>query len=134
MVYAGPSQVVEAFLAAARGGDLGGLLDVLAPDVVRRADPAALPPGVARELRGARAVAEGTVTLRERSRFAAVALVDGDVGVVVAPRGRLLFALRITVEGGRITAYDVVADPARLDRLDLGVLGLPKLSPLSGTP
>ncbi len=78
-------EVVEAFLSAARGGDLGALLDVLAPDVVRHADPAVLPPGVAAELRGARAVAEGTVLLRDRTRFAAVALVDGDVGIVVAP-------------------------------------------------
>ncbi|MER5209838.1 sigma-70 family RNA polymerase sigma factor [Streptomyces sp. NPDC002838] len=127
-------RVVEAFLAAARGGDLGGLLDVLAPDVVRRADPAVLPAGVAPELRGARAVAEGTVALRERSRFAAVALVDGDVGLVVAPRGRLLLALTVSVEGERITAYDVIADPARLGRLDLGVLGLPEVSPPSRTP
>ncbi|MFJ4466583.1 sigma-70 family RNA polymerase sigma factor [Streptomyces sp. NPDC089424] len=116
-------QVVEAFLAAARGGDLAALLDVLAPDVVRRADPAALPPGAPARLRGARAVAEGTVRLRERSRHAATALVDGRVGVVVAPRGRLLFALTVTVEGGRIGAYEVVADPDRLRRLDLAVLG-----------
>ncbi|MCT9078471.1 sigma-70 family RNA polymerase sigma factor [Streptomyces fulvoviolaceus] len=127
-------QVVEAFLAAARGGDLDGLLAVLAPDVVRRADPAALPPGVPPELRGARAVAEGTVALRERSRFAATALVDRSVGVVVAPHGRLLFALTVTVEDGRITAYDVVADSARLDGLDLAVLDLPGISPLSRTP
>ncbi|MEU6348579.1 sigma-70 family RNA polymerase sigma factor [Streptomyces sp. NPDC047072] len=118
--------VVEAFLVAARGGDLGGVLAVLAPDVVRRAEPAALPPGVPSELRGARAVAEGTVALRARSRFAAVALVDGRVGVVVAPGGRLLFALTVTVEGGRITAYDVVADPARLRRHPLGLLEPPQ--------
>ncbi|NEB06163.1 sigma-70 family RNA polymerase sigma factor [Streptomyces sp. SID13726] len=115
-------RLVEAFLAAARGGDLVGLLEVLAPDVVRRADPAALPPGVPVELRGARAVAEGTTALRERSRSAAVALVDGDVGLVVAPHGRLLFAITVTVEDGRITAYDVVAEPGRLRPVELGVL------------
>ena len=54
----GHRRVVEAFLAAARGGDLDGLLTLLAPDVVRRADAAALPPGGAPEVRGARAVAE----------------------------------------------------------------------------
>jgi len=86
------------------------------------------------ELRGARAVAEGTVALRERSRFAAVALVDGHVGVVVAPRGRLLFALTVTVEDGRITAYDVVADPARLRRVELGVLDPPAVGRRSRTP
>jgi RNA polymerase sigma-70 factor (ECF subfamily) len=118
--------VVEAFLAAARGGDLGALLDVLAPDVVRRADPAALPAGVPAELRGARAVAEGTVALRDRARFAAVALIDGRVGVVVAPAGRLLFALEVAVDGGRVVSYDVVAAPERLRRLRTAVLDLPE--------
>lgn len=71
---------------------------------------------------------------RERSRFAAVALVGGDVGLVVAPHGRLPLALTATVEGERITAYDVIADPARLGRLDLGVVDLPEVSPPSRTP
>ncbi|MFE1755795.1 sigma-70 family RNA polymerase sigma factor [Streptomyces anandii] len=124
----GHRRVVEAFLAAARGGDLGALLDVLAPDVVRRADPAALPAGVPAELRGARAVAEGTVVLRDRARFAAVALVDGRAGVVVAPRGRLLFVLEIAVEGGRVVSYDVIAAPERLRRLPLGLLDTPGAS------
>ncbi|GAB2872374.1 sigma-70 family RNA polymerase sigma factor [Streptomyces deserti] len=130
--------VVEVFLAAARGGDLGALLDVLAPDVVRRADPAVLPPGMPSELRGARAVAEGTVLLRGRARFAATALVDGAVGVVVAPRGRLLCVLTVAVEDGRVTAYEVIAEPARLRRLDLAVLdpavlGMPGVSSPSPT-
>ena len=116
-------EVVEAFLSAARGGDLGALLDVLAPDVVRHADPAVLPPGVPAELRGARAVAEGTVLLRHRTRFAAVALVDGDVGIVVAPGGRLLLALRVSVEGGRVAAYEVVAGREGLRGIEVGVLG-----------
>lgn len=54
---------------------------------MRRADPTALPPRVPVELGGAHAVAKGTVALRERSRFADLAVVDGDVGLVVAPRG-----------------------------------------------
>jgi RNA polymerase sigma factor (sigma-70 family) len=116
-------EVVEAFLAAARGGDLGALLDVLAPDVIRHAEPAALPPGVPAELRGAGAVAEGTVLLRDRTRFAALALVGGDVGIVVAPGGRLLLALRVTVEGGRIAAYEVIADRGRLRDVEVAVLG-----------
>ncbi|MFI0787371.1 sigma-70 family RNA polymerase sigma factor [Streptomyces lydicus] len=115
-------RVVEAFLAAARGGDLDELLAVLAPDVVRRVDPAALRAGGAAELRGARAVAEETVLLARNARFAAPALVDGTVGLVVAPHGRLLFVLTVTTEDGRVTAYDVIAAPARLRRLDLAVL------------
>jgi RNA polymerase sigma factor (sigma-70 family) len=114
--------VVAAFLAAARAGDLTAILAVLAPDVVRRADPAALPAGMPAELRGARAVAEGTVVLAERARFAELALVDGEVGVVVAPRGRLLFALTFTVDDDRIAAYEVIADPARLRGLDLAIV------------
>ncbi|MFF8594730.1 sigma-70 family RNA polymerase sigma factor [Streptomyces sp. NPDC015220] len=117
--------VVEAFLAAARGGDLTALLDVLAPDVVRRADPAALPAGVPAELRGARAVARGTVALRDRARSAAVALVGGRVGAVVAPRGRLLFVLDITVRDGRIAAYDVITAAALPRELPLAVLDAP---------
>ncbi|MEU8637929.1 sigma-70 family RNA polymerase sigma factor [Amycolatopsis sp. NPDC048633] len=115
-------RVVDAFLAAARGGDLEELLDVLAPDVVRRADAAALPVGAALETRGARAVAEETQVFGKRAHFAETALVDGAVGVVVAPRGRLLLALAVTVEGERVAAYEVIADPARLAALHVTLL------------
>jgi hypothetical protein len=70
-------EVVEAFLAAARGGDLDALLGVLAPGVVRRSDPAAVPPGAAAEARGARTVARETVILAGRAQAAALALVNG---------------------------------------------------------
>jgi RNA polymerase sigma factor (sigma-70 family) len=117
-------RVVDAFLAAARGGDLGSLLEVLAPDVVRRADAAALPAGAAREVRGARTVAEETQVFGKRARFAEAALVDGAVGVVVAPRGRLLLAMAVTVEGERVASYEVIADPARLAALRVTLLPL----------
>jgi hypothetical protein len=58
----------------------------------------------------------------KRARFAQSALVNGAVGVVVAPRGRLLVVLRFTIDGGKITEIDVIADPARLRQLDLAVL------------
>lgn len=112
---AGDRRVVEAFLAAARSGDLEALLTVLAPDVVRTADLSAV-------IRGARAVAEETVLLRRNARFAEPALVDGTVGVVVAPYGRLLLALLVRVEGERVAAYEVIADPERLRGLDLRTL------------
>lgn len=114
--------IVDAFLAASREGDIDGLLAVLAPDVVRRTDPAAAPAGAATELRGARAVVEETATNAARARFARPALVDGAVGVVVAPGGRLLVALALTIEGDAIVEIDVIADPARLRRLDIAVL------------
>ncbi|WP_194818596.1 sigma-70 family RNA polymerase sigma factor [Nocardia sp. XZ_19_385] len=115
-------QVVDAFLAAARDGDLVALLEVLAPDVIRSADPAALPAGMAVVVRGAQAVAKETVVLQRRSQVAALALIDGAVGIIVAPSGKLLLALRITVTGDRIAAYEVIADPARLRDLTIAVL------------
>jgi RNA polymerase sigma factor (sigma-70 family) len=116
-------QVVDAFLAAARRGDLGALLAVLAPDVTRRADRAALPAGGDPVIRGAGPVARQTLVLGPRARFAEPALVDGTVGVVVAPHGRLVLVLTFTVRDGRISGYDVIADPGRLRQLDLAVLG-----------
>ncbi|QQQ73500.1 sigma-70 family RNA polymerase sigma factor [Saccharothrix sp. 6-C] len=109
--------VVDAFLAAARAGDFDALLAVLDPDVVRRADPAALPPGAATEVRGAHAVAAETVLLAANARHAEPALVDGRVGIVVAPAGRLRLVLTVTVRVDRIAAYDVIADPSRLRQL-----------------
>jgi RNA polymerase sigma-70 factor (ECF subfamily) len=115
-------EVVNAFLAAARGGDFDALLAVLDPDVVFRADRGAVPAGVSIEVRGARAVAEQALAYSVRARFAQPALVNGAVGVVVAPRGRLFVVLGLTVRRGKIVEIDVVADPARLRQLDLAVL------------
>ncbi|PSL51765.1 RNA polymerase sigma-70 factor (ECF subfamily) [Saccharothrix carnea] len=109
--------IVDAFLSAARAGDFDALLTVLHPDVVRRADPAALPPGATVEIRGAHAVAAETVLLTANARHAEPALLDGRLGIVVAPRGRLRLALTVTIADDRITAYEVIADPARLRRL-----------------
>ncbi|UOZ09918.1 sigma-70 family RNA polymerase sigma factor [Amycolatopsis sp. WQ 127309] len=122
-------RVVDAFLTAARGGDLGELLAVLAPDVVRRADAAALPVGAPLEVRGARAVAEETQVFGKRAYFAEPALIDGFVGVVVAPRGRLTLALLVTIEGERVAGYDVVADPARLAALRITLVTAARLRP-----
>jgi RNA polymerase sigma-70 factor (ECF subfamily) len=109
-------QVAEAFLAASRAGDFEALVTVLDPDVVLRADRPA------RDVIGAGAVARGALAYSARSRFAQLALVDGAVGIVVAPRGRLLVVLRFTSAGGKIVAIDVIADPERLRALDLAVL------------
>ena len=111
--------VVEAFLAAARGGDFEGLLAVLDPEVVVRADPAAAPVGASREAHGAAAVAERALAFAWLAQFARPALVNGAAGVVVAPRGRLFSVMGFTIRGGRIVAIDILADPERLRRLDL---------------
>ncbi|WP_020668286.1 sigma-70 family RNA polymerase sigma factor [Amycolatopsis nigrescens] len=114
--------VIETFLAASRAGDIDAVLTVLAPDVVRRADRAAMGEGRATEVRGARTVAEEIVVFGRNSRFAEPALVDGGVGIVVAPGGRLRLVLTVTIEAGKITGYELVADPARLRKLELAVL------------
>jgi RNA polymerase sigma-70 factor (ECF subfamily) len=115
-------RVADAFLAAARTGDLTAVLAVLAPDVVRTADPAALPAGRALRAQGADRVAGEIVIFGRDARFAQPALVNGGVGIVVAPHGVLLRVITLTSEGDRITGYDMIADPARLGSLELAVL------------
>jgi RNA polymerase sigma factor (sigma-70 family) len=113
-------EVVDAFLAAARHGDFDALLAVLDQDVVLRADRGAVPAGARREVRGAPAVAEQALTFSWLAQFARPALVNGAAGVVVAPRGRPFSVLGFTVTHGKIVEIDILADPARLRRLDQG--------------
>jgi RNA polymerase sigma factor (sigma-70 family) len=103
-------EVVDAFLAAARGGDLDALVAVLDPDVVLRADLSAVHAVGSREVRGGPDVARKAV--KGRARAARPALVNGAVGVVVAPRGRLLMVLGFTIRGQKIVEIDAIADPA----------------------
>ncbi len=112
-------EVVAAFLAASRDGDFDTLLAVLDPDVVLRADLAAVQLGASKEVRGAPAVAD---TFSERARFAQPALVNGAVGAVWAPGGRPRVVFDFTLEHGKIVEIDILADPTRLRRLDLAVL------------
>jgi RNA polymerase sigma-70 factor (ECF subfamily) len=114
--------VVEAFLKASREGDLEALLEVLAPDVVRTADAVALPKGRSTLVRGRDAVAREMLVLGQRARHAAVALIDGNVGAVVAPNGRLTLILAITIRDGRVAGYDVIADRNRLENVEIAVL------------
>jgi RNA polymerase sigma factor (sigma-70 family) len=111
-------RVVDAFLAAARGGDLEALVAVLDPDVVLRAEHA----GGSREVRGAAAVASSALGFAWLAGFARPALVNGAAGVVAAPKGRPYSVLGFTVTRGRIVEIDILADPERLRRLDLAVL------------
>jgi len=112
-------EVVEAFLTAAREGNFDALLAVLDPDVVLRRDPRAVPAGVAGELHGAAAVAKQFVG---RAQATQPVLVNGSVGVVLAPYGRLLSVLDLSIREGKITAITAISDPARLRRLPLAVL------------
>jgi RNA polymerase sigma-70 factor, ECF subfamily len=114
-------EVVDAFLAASRDGDFDTLLAVLDPDVVLRIDGGTVRAGLSREVRGARAVAEQTLTFSRLSPFVRPALVNGAAGVVVAPRGRPFSVMGFTIRGGKIVEVDILADPARLSRLDVSV-------------
>ena len=110
-------EVVDAFLAATRGGDFDALLAVLDPDVVLRADSGAA--GTSRVVRGARAVAGQALTFSQFAPFARPALVNGAAGLVTAPGGRPLSVMGFTVRRGKVVEIDLLADPERLGRLDL---------------
>ena len=113
-------RLVDAFLTAARDGDFDSLLAALDTDAVLRVDAAAA--GSATTIRGAQAVAANARAFSANARFAEPALVDGAVGIVVAPEGRLALVLRFGVVGDKITEIDIEADPDRLRGLDLAVL------------
>lgn len=113
-------EVVEAFLSAARDGRFEALLTVLDPDVVVRADATAVRLGSSAEVRGASTVAD---YWNGKAQAARTALLDGIVGAVWAPGGKVRVALAFTVVDGRITGIDLTADPDRLTDLDIAILG-----------
>ena len=114
-------EVVGAFLAALRGGDFEGLLAVLDPDLVVRADVPA-PSGAPAEIRGAAVWAKQAIAFGQLARLARLALVNGAVGIVMAPRGRLFRVVRLTIANGKITQIEVIGDKARLGALDLSIV------------
>jgi RNA polymerase sigma factor (sigma-70 family) len=114
-------EVVEAFIAALRAGDFEGLLAVLDPDLVVRADMP-VPRGAPTEIRGAAVWAKGAVAYGHLAQLTRPALVNGGIGVVVAPRGKLVRALRFTIANGKITEIDVIGNPARLGELDVSIV------------
>jgi len=104
-------EIVDAFLAASRGGDFEGLLAMLDPDVVVRADEAAVKLGAEREVRGAAAAAR---TFAGRARAAQPALVNGVPGLLWSHGSSPRVAFAFTIRGGTVTAIELIADPARL--------------------
>jgi RNA polymerase sigma-70 factor (ECF subfamily) len=112
-------EIVDAFLAAAREGDLERLLAVLDPDVVVRCDPVAAKMGGIAELRGADAVA---ARLKGRAQAARPALVDGAVGVAVMLQGQLKIVLRLAFAQDRIAGIEAIADPEQLARFNVAPL------------
>jgi RNA polymerase sigma-70 factor (ECF subfamily) len=115
-------QVVDAFLAAARDGDVDALVAVLRADVELRADAVAAG-GAPVIVRGASEVAARARMFGHSARHTEPALVDGSVGLVVVPDGRLTLVLQFVVEDGSIRAIDIHADPHRLDQFEFAILG-----------
>jgi RNA polymerase sigma factor (sigma-70 family) len=114
-------EVVEAFIAALGGGDFEGLLAVLDPNLVVRADMS-VPSGAPSEIRGAAVWAKGAIVYGHLAQLTRPALVNGTIGVVVAPRGRLVRALRFTIANDKITEIEVIGNPARLGELDVSIV------------
>ncbi len=112
-------KIVDAFLKASRDGDFEGLLAVLDPDVVFRADQAAQRLGSLAEIRGAAAVA---ATFKGRAQAARPALVDGALALAVILGGQLRVVVRLTLRGERIAAVEAVADAERIQAFDVEVL------------
>ncbi len=108
-------EVVDAFLAAARQGDLAALVAALDPGVVLRADTGA---GALHVVHGADAVAAEAMAFSFRAEMTRPALVNGAHGLVAVARDRVVAVLTFTVAGGRIAGIDILADPARLSRID----------------
>jgi hypothetical protein len=94
---------------------------VLDPDLVVRADMA-VPSDAPTQVRGAAVWAKGAVAYGHLAQLTRPALVDGAIGVVVAPRGKLVRALRFTVADGKITEIEVIGNPARLGELDVSIV------------
>jgi RNA polymerase sigma-70 factor (ECF subfamily) len=113
--------VVESFIAALRRGDVEGMVAVLDPDVVGRATD---DKGNVREVRGARTWATGAVAFSRAigNIGATAALIDGSVGIVVAPKGKLTRVLRFTFTDGRIATAEIISDRAQLAALEIAAL------------
>ena len=112
-------EIVDAFLAASRDGDFESLLAVLDPEVVLRLDRGAVPVGASMVVRGASAVAGLGFSFSGGGWLAQPALVNGVPGIVVSRQGRPTSIVSFTIKDEKIVALDILADPARVRRLDL---------------
>ncbi len=116
-------EVVGAFFAAVRGGDLDALVAVLDPRVVLRADAGPARPAASAVLRGPAAVAAQAMTFANPAALVRPALVNGAAGVVITVGRRLISVVGFTVVNGKIAEIDGVTDPERLRQLDLAIPG-----------
>jgi RNA polymerase sigma-70 factor (ECF subfamily) len=115
-------RVVNAFLAAVQIGDFEGLVAVLDPEIVLRADGGAAK-GMSRVVRGTQAVVAQAAAFSKLGLSSQVVLVNGTIGVVSRlPNGRVLSVIGFTISGGKVVEMDILADPDRLARLDLSAI------------
>ena len=117
-------EILNAFLAASREGNFEGLLAVLDPDVVLRADAGTSAMGPSQLLRGARTVAGQALRFSSLADYARPVLVNGRPGFVAVVDGRVVSLLSVTVVDDRIVEMNILADPERLDRIDPAALGI----------
>ena len=115
-------EVVDRFLVALRAGDVEGLVAVLDPDLVVRVDAADATSGRPVEVRGARTWARSAVAFTHMAQITQLALVNGAVGLVFAPAGRLSRVLNVTLANGKIAQIDIIANPNRLQATDVAIL------------
>jgi RNA polymerase sigma-70 factor (ECF subfamily) len=113
-------EVVEAFLAAARGGDFDALVAVLDPDVELRADGGL--EGITQHIRGAETVASQALTFRRFNLTMRRALVNGAAGMVSFMDGKPFSLCALTIKDGRIAKMNFLTDPERLAAIDFAVL------------
>jgi RNA polymerase sigma factor (sigma-70 family) len=113
-------EVVDAFFAAGRAGDFDRLVSVLHPDVLLHGD---FGPGMVRSERGASHVAKLARSYAAPEREVWAATVNGAAGAVIFVAGRATAIMGFVVREGRIAAIDVLADPARIARIDLSPVG-----------
>ncbi|HEU5421450.1 MAG TPA: sigma-70 family RNA polymerase sigma factor [Streptosporangiaceae bacterium] len=117
-------QVVDAFFAAAHGGDLDQLISLLDPDVVLRSQGGSRRPAATALVRGPAAVADRAMMFRRPDAQLVPALINGGPGVVALVGGELFSVLSFAVAGGRVTEISALVDPDRLAKVDLSPLGL----------
>ena len=114
--------LAEKFLAALRLGDAAKLMEVLDPAFSVQADAVAAPQGVSKDVHDAESWAKQAVQAARGARLARLAMVEGSVGLIVAPRGRLFRVLRFTYANGRIATMEVIGDPERLKAIEIAEL------------
>ena len=115
-------ELAEKFLAALRLGDAAKLMEVLDPAFSVQADAVVAPRGVPTDIHDAESWAKQAVQSARGARLARLAMVDGSVGLIVAPRGRLFRVLRFTYANGRIATMEVIGDPERLKAIEIAEL------------